>query len=365
MNGDPWGLTQARPLKSRSISMENPNGEKGSGGKASGILGPGRKGAPAILDVQPGTVKTLADIEGPGMIRHIWMTVTDRTEQDFFVLSDLVLRMYWDGEQEPSVECPLGDFFCCGFGTGTRISSLPIAVNPERGFNCYFPMAFRSRAVITLENQHAAAIPRFFYQIDYTIQEELSEDLAYFHAQYRRERLTQKKRDYVVVDGICGRGHYVGTYLALTALERYWYGEGEVKFYLDGDEAYPTICGTGLEDYFGGAWGFVPRPREGVQASEELYQTPFLGFPYFSAREANFDWRFEGACPPMRGFYRWHIPDPVYFQESLKMTIQQMGNCHKGYFERQDDYSTVAYWYQTEPHAPFPKLPPKEERWPR
>ncbi|MDC7286366.1 DUF2961 domain-containing protein [Blautia schinkii] len=350
---------------SRAITMENPSGEKAGGGKATGLLGPGRKGAPAIMGIKPGETRILADIQGPGIINHIWITVTDKTDKDFFVLSDIVLRMYWDNEEEPSVECPLGDFFCNGFGTACRINSLPITVNPVRGFNCYFQMPFGTHAKITVENQHEETIPRFFFQIDYTLHKELPDETVYFHAQYRRQRLTKLKEDYVILDGIKGKGHYVGTYLALTALERYWYGEGEMKFYLDGDIEYPTICGTGLEDYFGGAWGFVPDQRRETQAREELYQTLFQGFPYYSAREENFNWRFEGACPPMRGFYRWHILDPIYFQEDIRVTVQQMGNCHKGYFERQDDYSTVAYWYQAEPHGAFPKIPEKEYRWPR
>lgn len=351
--------------RSRAITAENPTGEKGAGGKASGMLGASRKGSPAIMNFSSGTTEILADIEGAGIINHIWITVTDRTEKDFFVLSDLVLRMYWDHEEEPSVECPLGDFFCNGFGTSCRINSFPITVNPVRGFNCYFQMPFCKHAKITVENQHEAEIPRFFYQIDYTLYDELPSDTVFFHAQYRRQRLTTPKNDYVILDGVKGCGHYVGTYLALTALERYWYGEGEVKFFLDGDQEYPTICGTGLEDYFGGAWGFVPDQRRETLAKEELYQTPFQGFPFFSAREENFNWRFEGATAPMRGFYRWHILDAIHFQKDLKVTVQQMGNCHKGYFERQDDYSTVAYWYQTEPHISFPVLPSKEYRWPR
>ncbi len=351
--------------RSRAITMENPTGEKGAGGTAEGALGPSRKGAPSIRCFQKGETRVLADIQGPGVINHIWITVTDCTEQDFFVLSDIVLRMYWDEEETPSVECPLGDFFCNGFGTGCRINSMPIMVNPVRGFNCYFQMPFRKRARITVENQHVADVPRFFFQIDYTLYDEIPEETVYFHAQYRRERLTRQKEDYVILDGVRGKGHYVGTYIALTALERYWYGEGEMKFYLDGDREYPTICGTGFEDYFGGAWGFVPDQRRETPAYEEQYQTLFQGFPYFSSREENFSWRFEGACPPMRGFYRWHIMDPIYFQEDLKVTVQQMGNCHKGYFERQDDYGSVAYWYQTEPHGAFPLLPDREYRRPR
>lgn len=351
--------------QSRAVNCENPTGEKGGGGTACGMLGPSRKGSPFIRELASGETKVLAKLEGAGMIRHIWMTVTDRTEAGFFVLSDLVLRMYWDGEETPSVECPLGDFFCNGFGTGCNVNSLPIAVNPVRGFNCFFPMPFRKGALITIENQHSAAVPRFFYQIDYTVHDTLPEDTAYFHAQWRRERLTGLKRDYTVLDGVRGRGHYVGTYLALTSLERYWWGEGEVKFYLDGDELYPTICGTGLEDYFGGAWGFTANRDVNGSGHEELYQTPFMGYHFYSDRDETFGWRFEGACPPMRGLYRFHIMDAVRFEKDLKVTIQQIGMGPEGLFERQDDYASVAYWYQSEPHGEFPVLASAQYRRPR
>ena len=251
-------LPLSKHMKSRAINAENPTGEKGKGGRAASPLGPSRKGSPCLKDIPSGATVTLADIDGPGVIQHIWITVDNKTsDADCFVLRDLVLRMYWDGEEEPSVETPLGDFFCCGFGRECIVNSLPVAVAPNRGFNCYFPMPFRKKAKITLENQHANAIPAFFYQIDYGLCEELPEDICYFHAQWRRQEITKKAEDYVILDGVRGSGHYVGTYLALTTLERYWWGEGEVKFYLDGDEEYPTICGTGTEEYFGGSWSFA------------------------------------------------------------------------------------------------------------
>ena len=173
MNNGWIGSLGALPLakhgKSRSVNCENPYGEKGKGGMAESILGPSRKGAPCIKGIAPGSVTTLAQIEGSGVIQHIWMTVTDQTEKDKYVLRDLVLRMYWDDEKRPSVEVPLGDFFCCGFGRGCIVNSLPIVVNPTRGMNCYFPMPFRTGARITLENQHECEVPAFFYQIDYLL----------------------------------------------------------------------------------------------------------------------------------------------------------------------------------------------------
>ena len=314
----------------------------------------------------PSAQRRLLLISPPGCIRHIWITVDEKTtDADCFVLRDLVLRFYWDDEEEPSVECPLGDFFCCGFGRACLVNSMPVAVVPNRGFNMYFSMPFSVRARITLENQHKNAISAFFYQIDYTVNDEpFDDDIAYFHAQWRRHRLTEKGRDYVVLDGVKGEGHYVGTYLALTTLGRYWWGEGEFKFYIDDDEEYPTIYGTGTEDHFGGSWSFAKQVNG--RTVEQNYCTPYLGYPYYSSHDELIHNDYHNDdCPPMRGFYRWHIPDPIRFRSNLKVTVQQIGVGHRGFFERQDDVASVAYWYQKGPHAPFPQLPSAEERWPR
>lgn len=351
--------------KSRAINAENRTGEKGKGGMAASGLGKSRKGSPCLNDIQPGETVVLGEIDGPGIIHHIWITTDNKTsEGDCFVLRDLVLRMYWDGEENPSVEAPLGDFFCCGFGKECYINSSLITVVPSRGLNSYIQMPFKKKAVITLENQHANAIPAFFYQIDYNLYNYLPEETEYFHASWRREALTELGKDYVIADGIKGSGHYIGTYIALSTLQRYWWGEGEVKFYIDGDEQYPTICGTGMEDYFGGSWSFAR--HENGKTIEQTYTTPFLGYPYYSRHDDLVNNLYHNDdCPPMRGFYRWHVMDPVFFDEELKVTVQQIGVGHKGLFERQDDLSSVAYWYQKEPHNVFLKLPEKEKRWPR
>ena len=183
MFGNSWGsLPLITGGQSRAINGENPRGEKGKGGMAASELGPSRKGHPCWNGLQPGETAVLAEIEGPGVIQHMWFTVTDKTsDADCFVLRDLVLRIYWDGERKPSVEVPFGDFFCCGFGQACQVNSLPIAVNPTRGFNCYFPMPFRKGAKITVENQHKNPIPALFYQIDYCLQE-VPENAGYFHA---------------------------------------------------------------------------------------------------------------------------------------------------------------------------------------
>lgn len=351
--------------RSRAVNAENRTGEKGKGGMAESHLGPSRKGSPCLKNIMPGQEEILAEIDGPGMLEHIWMTVDAKTsEGDCFVLRDLVLKMYWDEETEPSVEAPLGDFFCCGFGTECRIDSSFIAVVPSRGLNAYFAMPFRKKAKIVLENQHVNLIPAFFYQIDYCLYDFLPERTAYFHAQWRRQAVTERGKDYVIVDGIKGRGHYIGTYLALSTLQRYWWGEGEVKFYIDGDKEYPTICGTGMEDYFGGSWSFAR--RENGRMIEQTYTTAYLGYPYYSNRDGLVRNPYHNDdCPPMRGFYRWHLLDPIFFESDLKVTVQQIGVSHNGMFERQDDLSGTAYWYQEEPHAAFPPLLPREERWPR
>lgn len=352
--------------RSRAINAENPKGEKGAGGQAASNLGPSRKGSPCIPKIDPGETAVLADISGAGVIEHIWITVTDKTsDRNPFVLRDLVLRMYWDNEETPSVECPLGDFFCCGFGTACEVNSMPVVVNPNRGMNCYWSMPFATHARITIENQNEETIPAFFYQIDYCEYDTIPDEIAYFHAQWRRQPITEKGKDYVVLDGIKGRGRYVGTYLALTVLERYWWGEGEMKFYIDGDEEYPTVCGTGTEDYFGGAWSFAAYDKFG-KMTETTYNSLFMGYPYYSEKDETVKHPCHNDdAPTMRGFYRWHLPDPIRFQENLKVTLQQIGVCHRGLFERQDDVATVAYWYQQEPHQAFSKLPERFERWPR
>lgn len=352
-------------LVSRSVNAENRTGEKGRGCMASSVLGPSRKGSPCLLNLAPGSVTELCDIQGPGMIRHIWITVDDRTdERNRFLLRDLVIRMYWDGESSPSVEVPLGDFFCNGFGETYPVTSSLVCVATLRGYNCYFEMPFSSRAVITVENQHANAVPAFFYQIDYTLGDEVSSSDFRFHATWRRENPTVLRQDYIILDNVKGRGAYLGTFISLSSLSRYWWGEGEVKFYVDGDDEYPTLCSTGMEDYFGGSWSFA-RHEDG-KTIETTFSYPYCGYPFYSKEDRSlYNAYHNDDVPPMRAFYRWHEKDPVFFSEDLRVTLQQIGTCHSGIFERSDDVSSVAYWYQSEPHVPFNKLLPVSERWPR
>lgn len=348
---------------SRSITAENPEGKRGWGGQASGELGKGRKGK-AFLDLEPGKETTIADISGSGVINHIWITVQDSSSAGEFVLRDLVLRMYWDNSDTPSVEVPIGDFFCCGFSTKCQVNSLPIVVAPYGGFNSFFPMPFRKGAKITVENQHGGLIHAFFYTVNYSLCDEIDSKMGYFHAQWRRTKYSQLKEDHVILD-IKGEGHYVGTYLAWTALERYWYGEGEVKFYIDDDKDYPTICGTGVEDYVGGAWGFYEKNDYGVVSrNESTYCTPYMGYPYCS-HVSGTKTIYGYDALPMHGLYRWHIVDPICFKERLKVTVQQIGHNGDKLFERADDVASVAYWYQKDINKDFPALPDKEYRTPR
>jgi hypothetical protein len=338
--------------KSRSISAENPDGSVGGGAKAdpegSGAgreLGVGWKVRPCIT-LPAGETTTLVDVDGPGVIRHIWITVRKTA------LRSCVLRFYWDSEEAPSVEVPLGDLFCCGHEDRCKVVSLPINVNPSGGMNSYWPMPFRSHARVTIENQWHEDIGGFFYQFDYTL-EPVPANAAMFHAQWRRATTTRELPEHVVLDGVRGKGHFVGTYMAWNTFSNGWWGEGEMKFYLDGDGDFPTICTTGTEDYFGGAWCFGGAPEGG----EDAFTAPFLGMPYVD--------QGRNRCRRF-GLYRWHIHDTIRFESNIKATMQALGwwPNHK-YEPLTDDIASVACWYQTEPHATFPAFPPANDRWAR
>lgn len=352
MNGSdfPGGdITLLSTAESRSISPENPDGSPGGGARATeGVyaassLGEGWKVRPYI-NLAPGETAVLAEIEGPGLIRHIWNTVhPNRWRQ-------LIMRIYWDGEETASIESPLGDLFCSGWCERCNVASQPIAVNPAGGFNSYWPMPFRGSARITLENLAGEPVNGYYYQIDYSL-EPVPASAAYLHAQFRRSNPLPYGEPHSILDGVQGWGHYVGTYVAWGVNNTGWWGEGEVKFYLDGDDRYPTICGTGTEDYFGGAWNFEHPPGQ-----YGIFSTAYLGLPQVI--------RPDGLYRSQQrfGMYRWHIPDPVRFRRDLKVTIQALGwrNAQNGrrlYLPLQDDISSVAWWYQQEPHALFPPLP--------
>jgi hypothetical protein len=343
-------LSRLSSALTRSISAENFTGEAGKGGmatsgtgaNASRDLGQGWKVSPCI-HIAPRSTVTLAEIAGSGAIQHIWITVHPSAWRR------LVLRMYWDGEDTPSVEVPLGDFFCNGWGVRCNVTSLAVAVNSAGGFNCYWEMPFSDGARITVENLADEQIDGFFYQITYTLTE-VPADVGRFHAQWRRSNPLSYKSVHTLVDGVEGFGHFVGTYLAWGVNNNGWWGEGEIKFFMDDDDDFPTICGTGTEDYFGGAWNF-----EHPQGQYGAFSSPYSGMPQIIKPDGLY------VSQQRFGMYRWHITDPIRFQQWLKVTIQALGWRSGGrYLPLQDDIASTAFWYQREPHVPFPPLPDRD-----
>lgn len=324
----------------RAITWENRTGAVGAGGQAASNLGPTRKGSPCIPEVKNGETATLMDIEGCGVIRHIWITIPDRSPE---AMRSMILRMYWDNSPVPSVEVPLGDFFGVAHGRCRVLTSAYVTQILGRGYNSYFPMPFGTHAKITVTNDmpDGKRMGAFFYQIDYELRDKLPPNTGRFHAQFRRENPTVMKRDYVILDNVEGPGCFLGCVIGVRALGPHWWGEGEMKFYMDGDTDFPTICGTGTEDYFEAAWGM------------EEYQTPYAGCPMQLTNEF-----FKY---PLVSLYRFHEKDPVYFRKSFKAVMQQIGY-HKGLFERSDDWCSVAYWYQLKPVAQMPPLPDRAAR---
>jgi hypothetical protein len=342
--------------KTRSISPENYTGAKGRGGmategtgkNAARDLGQGWKVNPCVV-IKAHTTFTVAEIDGPGAIQHIWMTPTGNWRNS-------ILRFYWDDEKTPSVEAPVGDFFCMGWGQYSPLQSLAVCVNPGSAFNCYWPMPFTKKCRITMENIDDKDMV-LYYQVDYTLTD-VPSDAAYFHAQFRRVNPLPYKSVYTLVDGIKGKGQYVGTYLAWGVHNNGWWGEGEIKFYIDGDTKYPTINGTGTEDYFCGSYDFDTKKKNSAGV-DQLNYTEFTS-PY------------SGLCQVIKGdghyqvsqrfgLYRWHITDPIRFEQDLKVTIEALGWRSEGrYLPLQDDIASTVFWYQTEPHNAFPPLPDKD-----
>ena len=353
-----FDIARLKKGQTRLITAENVYGEKGKGGMAtptdnaqpevlkigqvwkkdmpSRELGQKWKVRPCI-ELPAGSTTTIMDVDGPATIQHIWITLDNQR------FRDVILRAYWDDEENPSIEVPVGDFFGCPFKKRLNINALAINVNPTGGLNCYFPMPFRKHAKITVENRAPEAIGGFFYAISYELGD-VPEELAYMHAQFRRTNPVQYGDDYVIVDGIQGRGHYVGTQMGWQQNTEGWWGEGEIKAFIDGDEEFPTYCGTGTEDYFGGAWGFMGN-----------YSAPFLG--YQDTMTLGDNPRSTNSVGNRHSMYRFHVMDPIRFDSDLKVTMQAIGWRSEGRFlPLQDDICSVAYWYQTEPHNPFPAL---------
>ena len=342
--------------RTRSISAENPTGEKGRGGMAvpdlndptmphsrcAVDLGPGWKVRP-FEPIPAGQTVTIMDVDGPGIIQHMWMAMASGPEIKRFGRAN-ILRFYWDHEETPSIEVPFTDFFAIGHDLFAPVNSLAVVNNPQSGMNSYWPMPFRKHVKVTLTNELDEDLA-LGYQITYA-ETEVPENAGYFHAQWRRATTERENPDYTILDGVNGHGQYVGTFLAWTQLSEGWFGEGEIKFFIDGDDPYPTICGTGTEDYFCGSYGFP-----------ETYTTPYVGNVL--------DHKGQDG-PPKWSLYRWHIMDPVYFQADLRVTIQALGWWPNARFQPlADDIASVAYWYQSEPHAPYPEFPGLQARWPR
>jgi hypothetical protein len=343
-------LARLSAAKTRSISPENFTGEKGqgdmatdgTGAQAARDLGQGWKLSPSIR-IAAGETRELAAIDGSGAIQQIWMTPTGNWRYS-------ILRIYWDGAETPAVECPVGDFFACGWGKYAQVSSLAVCVNPGSAFNCYWEMPFRKGARITLTNI-ADEQMTLYYQINYT-ETDVPDDLAYFHAQFRRTNPLPYKGVYTLLDGVRGRGQYVGTYMAWGVNNSGWWGEGEIKFYMDGDDKYPTICGTGTEDYFCGSYNFDVGKEHGGYRE---FTTPYAGLPQVFRPDGLY------SSQTRFGLYRWHIMDPIRFETDLRVTIQALGWRSGGrYLPLQDDIASVVYWYQTLPSAPFPALPDRD-----
>ena len=323
------GLERLKEFETRRASSSDPNWKNGNGD---------------ARPIAPGGTLTLAELDGPGRIVHIWFTIAHDAP---FYSRLLTLRIFWDGEEHPSVEAPIGDFFGIGHGVDRAFTSLPIRVTSDgRGRNCYWPMPFKKKARLTVTNESEQRCHAFYYYVDWQKEAALPEETAYFHAMYRQEHPCVMGRNYLLAD-IEGRGHYVGTIQSVYLVSPGWYGEGDDFFFIDGEKE-PSLRGTGTEDYFCDGWGF--REQAG----------PFYGTPLW-----------EGYDTGDRGTaYRFHIPDPIVFRKSLRVEIEHKGSetfpdgKFDGFIERDDLMSSVAFWYQTEPHKAWPALLPGSERLP-
>jgi len=285
----------------------------------------------------------MAEIEGPGSVKQLWLTATGNWRLS-------ILRVYWDDQEHPSIECPLGDFFGMGWGRYAPLSSLAVCVNPGSAFNCYWEMPFRKRARFTLTSIADEAMV-LYYQLNYELLD-VPDNAAYLHARFNRVNPLPYKDVYTVVDGVEGAGHYVGTYVAWGVHNNGWWGEGEIKFFIDGDD-WPTICGTGTEDYFCGSYNFENQETH----QYEEFTTPYAGLHQVIRPDGVY-------CSQQRfGMYRWHITDPIRFRTDLRVTLQALGwrPNHTAYLPLQDDIASVAYWYQTLPSRPLPALPGRDD----
>ena len=321
-------------LESRSASFENPTGEPGLGGMTASKLGTGRKGFPAKT-IAAGETVVLCDVASSGTIRHIWMTGSFKDNPN--ALRGMVVRAYWENQEHPSIECPLGDFMG---SANARINAYQSSVHStgiNAALNIWLPMPFNEHAKITLTNE-GLGDETFFYQVDYTVGDQHPDELGRLHVCFRRANPTTLKEDFELLPKRTGKGRFIGAVIGIRTLEENWWGEGEIKVYMDGDADFPTICGTGSEDY--------------VCLSYGMQQTPYL---------------YHGCSFNQDGYismYRWHIPDPIYWKEECRITIQQIGydrsrqdSTGTALYERQDDWSSATFWYEALPSAPLPEFP--------
>ena len=362
-------LYEMKPdVVSRWASAENPDGLKGEGGKKRN----GRKGS-AWFTLEDGQTAVLAHAENTsGMVRRIWSTINDTRSE---ILRGVILEMFWDGADKPAVSAPIGDFFCHGPGRMARFENALFSSGEGRNFNCCIPMPFKTGMKIQVRNESGYQVKYFYYDVDYTLGDKWKENTMYFHSYFNRMNPTKMREDFELLPYIEGSGRFLGTNIGVRCdTERYfkaWWGEGEVKMYLDGDTDYPTICGTGVEDYVSTAWG------------QDYFCNMYHGSQTYDNENM------------IIGCYRLHIPDPVYFHESARITIQQIGGIDtddelnkalmqfniatKGYeyisvdghsidfikidgrivrpelFERQDDWSCCSYFYYDSPTSKLPE----------
>lgn len=318
-------------LDSRSISFENPTGGRGEGGKLYGH----RKGRPLYV-LDPREKIVLADIRGPGTIRHIWTPLFDLSPE---VARSLCFEVFYEGLAEPSISVPILDFFGLPHGRMAEYYSSLASANEGRGLNCYMPMPFEQSIRIELTNRSAHYVT-FFYQIDYTLEQSIPEGVGYLHATFRRENPTTERKDFVIAEGLKGPGRFLGCSVGVRVLEKgTWYGEGEVKIYRDGDDQLPTYCGTGLEDYAGSGYGL------------NRYYGPYTGSPIqipLPPSPPSDTW--DG--PDLVSFYRWHLPDPIIYKDSLRVTIQQIGGNKLWMFQKGQEAALEAYMATHLPAGP-------------
>ncbi len=322
------------PIESRSISFENPTGAKGKGGMAASKIGVGRKGS-ALRSINPGQTITLCDIKGPGVIRHMWATLPAQPEN----LLGFVIRGYWDGQETPSVEVPIGNFFGCANGYVRAYQSAVHSTTDTAGMSIYLPMPFTKSARFTITHEGTEKFVPFYYQIDYTINETIPEDAGRLHVAWRRENPTTLGEDFTILPKRNGMGRFIGCVIGVNNVDKKWWGEGEFKAYIDGDQEFPTICGTGTEDYIGQAWGF--------------HENAFL----YGGVALKKDWLWT--------LYRWHLQDPIYWKKDFRVTLQQIGAGDEGgggYYNKQEDVNATAFWYEPIPSAPLQKLADYKER---